>query len=51
MLLKDAGIAVATSDGALALHEIQLAGKKAISPESFCNGYPDFIGSVLGQAG
>lgn len=41
-------LAVATGDGWLALHMLQLPGKKAVDVKTFLNGYPDFVGSVLG---
>jgi hypothetical protein len=34
--------------GGLALQEIQLAGKRAMPPEAFARGRPEFIGSILG---
>jgi methionyl-tRNA formyltransferase len=49
MPLADKRIAVATGKGALVLDEIQLAGKRAMSAETFCCGYGDFVGSVLGE--
>lgn len=39
---------VLTGAGALALHTIQLAGKKAVPIADFVRGRPDFIGSLLG---
>jgi methionyl-tRNA formyltransferase len=47
--LADKHVAVATGKGALILDEIQLAGKKAMSAETFCCGYGDFVGSTLGE--
>lgn len=44
----DDTVAVATGDGWLALDEIQLAGKTVVTIDEFLNGYPDFVGSVLG---
>jgi methionyl-tRNA formyltransferase len=44
---KDA--AVVTGQGALLLHEIQLAGKRAMAPDAFCRGQCEFIGSILGE--
>lgn len=41
-------ILVQTGDGSLALGQIQLAGKKAVSATDFINGRPDFIGATLG---
>jgi methionyl-tRNA formyltransferase len=42
-------IIVLTGDGALVLGRLQLAGKKALSAETFIHGRPQFIGSVLGS--
>jgi methionyl-tRNA formyltransferase len=39
---------VLTQDGGLALNQIQLAGKKAMTAAAFMRGRPDFIGSTLG---
>jgi methionyl-tRNA formyltransferase len=39
---------VLTQDGGLALTQIQLAGKRAMSSHDFLRGQPDFIGSILG---
>ncbi len=39
---------VLTGAGALALHTVQLAGKRAVPIADFMRGRPDFIGSVLG---
>jgi methionyl-tRNA formyltransferase len=47
--LPDKRVAVTTGKGALVLDEIQLAGKRAMSPDAFCRGYGDFVGSVLGE--
>jgi methionyl-tRNA formyltransferase len=47
--LPDNRVAVATGQGALELHEIQLAGKRALATEAFCCGYHGFVGSVLGR--
>jgi methionyl-tRNA formyltransferase len=41
-------VAVATGQGALVLHELQLAGKKPMPIEVFCRGQRDFVGSILG---
>ena len=41
-------IAVATGQGALALHELQLAGKKAQPIEVFLRGQRAFVGATLG---
>jgi len=43
-------VAVVAGRGALVLSEIQLAGRRATSPDAFCRGYRDFVGSKLGQA-
>lgn len=43
------GAAVGTGDGLLALEEVQLAGKRAMSIEEFLRGYRDFIGARLGD--
>jgi len=43
------GAAVATSEGALRLEEIQLAGKRAMAIEPFLRGRRDFVGSRLGR--
>jgi methionyl-tRNA formyltransferase len=40
-------IAVATGDGLLELHEVQLAGKRAIAIEEFVRGHAQFVGSNL----
>jgi methionyl-tRNA formyltransferase len=42
-------VLVQTGAGALALGNIQLAGKKVISSVDFINGRPDFVGAVLGK--
>lgn len=42
-------VAVATSDGALFLDEVQLAGRRAMNTEAFVRGQSDFVGSLLGQ--
>lgn len=44
----DEGLAVAAGDGAVLLHKVQLAGKRAMDIEVFARGQRDFIGSVLG---
>ncbi len=41
------GIAVATGDGALQLHRVQLAGRRATDAADFLNGHPEFLGAVL----
>ena len=38
---------VATGDGLLELHEVQLAGKRVMSIEEFIRGRPNLIGSTL----
>ena len=44
---KDIGIV--TGDQVLRLVEIQLEGKRAMSPADFARGQPSFIGSVMGR--
>jgi methionyl-tRNA formyltransferase len=41
------GIAVGTGEGLLRLHQIQLAGRKAMSAEEFVRGQGDFVGARL----
>jgi len=41
-------IGMVTGDSVLELHEVQLAGKRAMSIEEFVRGHPMFIGSILG---
>lgn len=41
------GIRVATSDGAIEIHTLQLEGKSASPIAAFATGYRDFVGSVL----
>jgi methionyl-tRNA formyltransferase len=48
VVTQDEQIVVLTGEGGLALQQIQLAGKRAMSPEAFVNGRPHFVGSVLG---
>ena len=48
LTLADGRIVVATGQGALVLHELQLAGKKAMPVEVFCCGQKAFVGSALG---
>jgi methionyl-tRNA formyltransferase len=43
----DVPVAVATSEGFLGLHKVQLEGKKAVDIKDFLNGAPDFIAAVL----
>lgn len=38
---------VVTGDGLLELHEVQLAGKRAMSIEEFIRGRSNLIGSIL----
>ncbi len=45
----DQGAAVATSQGALRLEEVQLAGKRAMTMGPFLRGRRDFVGSQLGH--
>jgi len=45
----DEGAAVATSEGALRLEEVQLAGKRAMAMGPFLRGRRDFVGSRLGS--
>ena len=47
-LLNSESIAVATGNGALRLHEIQLEGRRVSNAADFSRGRPDFIGSTLG---
>ncbi len=47
-LLNSESIAVATGNGALRLHEIQLEGRQASNAADFSRGRPEFIGSTLG---
>ena len=42
-------ILVSTGDGSLALKRVQLEGRRPVAAEEFLRGYPDFIGSVLGD--
>jgi methionyl-tRNA formyltransferase len=42
-------VAIATGEGWLELHLVQLQGKKALAEREFVNGYRDFVGSVLGE--
>ena len=41
------GLWVATGDGALALHRLQLEGRRPVTSEEFLRGYPDIIGANL----
>ena len=42
-------ILVSTGEGSLALKRVQLEGRRPVAAEEFLRGYPDFIGSVLGD--
>ena len=44
------GIAVATGDGALLLHRVQIEGRQAADISDFARGYRDFVGSHLGTS-
>ena len=44
----DGTIAVRCADGALALHEVQLEGKKRMTVSAFLNGHPLVVGTRLG---
>ena len=41
------GLAVATGDGALRLHRVQLEGRKGTGVRDFLNGHPEIVGDVL----
>jgi methionyl-tRNA formyltransferase len=43
----DAGVAVGTGEGLLAVRRLQLAGRRPSSGEDFLRGYPEFPGSML----
>ena len=43
------GIGVATGCGTLRLLEVQMEGRRASTVEDFARGYPDFVGSTLGD--
>lgn len=49
VVMREENAVVLTQDGGLALHEIQLAGKRAMNVTEFLNGRPDFVGSRLGD--
>jgi len=44
------GIAVASGDGALLLHRVQVEGRQAADIPDFARGYRDFVGSHLGTS-
>ncbi len=44
------GIAVATGDGALLLHRVQIEGRQSTDIADFARGYRDFVGSLLGTS-
>lgn len=44
----DGTIAVRCADGALAIHEVQLEGKKRMTVSAFLNGHPLVVGTTLG---
>ena len=46
--IEDSTIAVLTGSGALAVHNLQIEGRLAMSPADFVRGYGDFVGSILG---
>ena len=46
---NNVGITVSTVRGALRLREVQLEGRRASDAADFARGYPDFVGSVLGD--
>lgn len=48
VLVRETAV-VLTQDGGLALNQIQLAGKRAISSIEFLHGRPDFVSSRLGD--
>ncbi len=41
------GVVVATGEGALQLHRVQLAGRRPTGAADFLNGHPEFLGAVL----
>jgi methionyl-tRNA formyltransferase len=49
VIALDEDIAVVTGQGVLLLREIQLAGKRTMTPNVFCQGQREFIGADLGQ--
>lgn len=44
------GITVATGEGALLLHRVQIEGRQATDISGFVRGYRDFVGSLLGTS-
>ena len=46
---NDGSIAVATSQGTLRLLDVQIEGRRASPATDFARGYPDFVGSILGD--
>ncbi len=47
-VVRDSGnIAVGTGDGLLQLYRIQPPGKRAMSPENYARGSPDFVGDTF----
>ena len=46
--LPGAEMGIATGDGVLLVHRLQLEGRLAVSGQEFVRGYPDVLGSVLG---
>ncbi len=46
---SDGKVCVSVADGAVELVTIQLAGRRAIAAEQFAIGYPEFVGSQLGE--
>ena len=47
--MNGAGVATFTGQGALRLMRVQMEGRRASSAADFARGYPDFVGSVLGD--
>ena len=47
--VNDGSIAVATSQGTLRLIDVQIEGRRASPATDFARGYPDFVGSILGD--
>jgi len=46
--MGNGSIGVVTGEGVLELHEVQLAGKRAMPMEAFARGQAQFVGAVLG---